>query len=117
MLVRLRVAAVAMSRETKPGKIGAWIALALSMTLVARVIAIDNPEALFIVAPALVGALLAVAWSQSRVALLAALVFICVTATFSLIGWIGLLFVPSMVLIGLSAFRISRTGPSSRSIA
>lgn len=80
---------MAMSRETKPGKIGAWIALALSIALVVRVIAIDNPEALVIVAPALVGALLAVAWSERRVALLAALVFIGVTATFSLIGWMA----------------------------
>lgn len=100
---------MAMLRETKAGKIGAWIALALSIALVVRVIAIGNPEALVIVAPALVGALLAIAWSQMRVALLTALVLIGVTATFSLIGWIGLLFVPSMVLIGLSAFRVSRT--------
>jgi hypothetical protein len=100
---------VAKSRETKPAKIGAWIALGLSIALVVRVIAIDNPEALVIVAPALVGALLAVAWTQMRVTLLTALVLIGVTATVSLIGWIGLLFVPSMVLIGLSAYRISRT--------
>ncbi|HEY8115385.1 MAG TPA: hypothetical protein VIH70_03125 [Actinomycetota bacterium] len=100
---------MAMSRETKPGKIGAWIALGLSIALAVRVIAIDNPEALVIVAPALVGALLAVAWPQMRVALLTGLVLIGVTATFSLIGWIGLLFIPSMVLIGLSAYRISRT--------
>ena len=50
-----------MSRETKLGKIGAWIALALSIALVVCVIAIDNPEALVIVAPALVGVPLAVA--------------------------------------------------------
>jgi hypothetical protein len=49
------------------------------------------------------------AWSQMRAVLLTALVLIGVTATLSLIGWIGLLFVPSMVLIGLSAFRVSRT--------
>jgi hypothetical protein len=50
---------VAMSRETKVAKVGAWIALALSIALVLRVIAIDNAEAIVIVAPALVGALLA----------------------------------------------------------
>jgi hypothetical protein len=46
-----------MSRETKVAKVGAWIALALSIALVLRVIAIDNAEAIVIVAPALVGAL------------------------------------------------------------
>lgn len=100
-----------MSQETKVAKVGAWIALALSIALVVRVIAIDNPEALVIVAPALVGALLALGWSQMRMVLLTALVLIGVTATFLLIGWIGLLYVPSMILIGLAAVRTSRTQP------
>jgi hypothetical protein len=100
-----------MSRETKVANVGAWIALALSIALVVRVIAIDNPEALVIVAPALVGALLALGWPQMRMVLLTALVLIGVTATFSLIGWIGLLYVPSMILIGLAAVRTSRTQP------
>ena len=98
-----------MSRNTKMAKVGAWIALALSVALVLRVLAIDNTEAIVIVAPALVGALLALAWSQMRAVLLMALVLIGLTATLSLIGWIGLLYVPSMILIGLAAVRTSHT--------
>ena len=100
---------MAMSRETKVAKVGAWIALALSIALVLRVISIDNAEAIVIVAPALVGALLAIAWSHMRGVMLTALVLIGVTATLSLIGWIGLLYVPSMILIGLAAVPISQT--------
>ena len=100
---------MAMSRDTKVAKVGAWIALALSVALVLRVIAIDNAEAIVIVAPSLVGALLVLAWSQLRAVLLMALVLIGVTATLSLIGWIGLLYVPPMMLIGLAAVRTSHT--------
>ena len=39
------------SRGTRLAKVGAWIALTLSIALAIRVIAIDNPEALVIVAP------------------------------------------------------------------
>ena len=53
-----------MSRDRKVAKVGAWIALVLSIAPVLRVIAIDNAEALVIVAPASVGALLVLAWSQ-----------------------------------------------------
>jgi hypothetical protein len=92
-----------MSRETKGARVGAWLALVLSSALVVRVIAIDNPEALVIVAPALVGSLLAVRWPDARGALLTAVVLIGVTAVFSLIGWVGLLFLPSLVLLGWAA--------------
>lgn len=100
---------MAMSRDTKVAKVAAWIALALSIALVLRVIAIDNAEAIVIVAPALVGALLVLAWSQMPAVLLTALVLIGVTATLSLIGWMGLLYVPSMILIGLAAVWASHT--------
>lgn len=100
---------MAISRETRVAKVGAWIALALSVGLVLRVTAIDNAEAIVIVAPALIGALLALAWSHMRAVLLTALVLIGVTASLSLIGWIGLLYVPSMILIGLAAVRTSHT--------
>ena len=90
-------------------KVGGWIALALSIALVIRVIAINNPEALVIVAPAFVGALLALGWSQTRTVLLTALALIGVTTTLSLIGWIGLLYVPPMILIGFAAVRTTRT--------
>ena len=100
---------MAISRGTRLAKVGAWIALALSIALVIRVIAIDNPEALVIVAPAFVGALLELGWSQTRAVLLTALVLIGVTTTLSLIGWIGLLYVPSIILIGFAAVRTPRT--------
>lgn len=100
---------MAMSRDTKVAKVGAWIALALSVALVLRVIAIDNAEAIVIVAPALVGVFLVLAWSQMRAVLLTAVVLIGATATLSLIGWIGLLYVPSMILIGVAAVRTSQT--------
>jgi len=90
-------------------RFGAWIALALSIVLVVRVIAIDNAGALVIVAPAFVGALLAVAWPQMRAVLLTALMLIGVTAIFSLIGLVGLLYVPSMILIGLGVVRTRHT--------
>jgi hypothetical protein len=100
---------VAISQGTRlRAKLGAWIALALSIALVIRVIAIDNPEALVIVAPAFVGALLALGWSQARAVLLTALVLIGVTTILSLIGWIGLLYVPSIILIGFAAVRTRR---------
>jgi hypothetical protein len=92
-----------MSRDTKMARVGAWIALVLSSAFVLRVIAIDNAEAIVIVAPALVGALLVLAWAQMRAVLLTALVLIGVTASLSLIGWIGLLYVPPMILIGFAA--------------
>jgi hypothetical protein len=57
----------------------------------------------------LIGELLVLAWSQMRAVLLTALVLIGVTATLSLIGWIGLLYVPSIILIGLAAVRTSHT--------
>ena len=100
---------MAIPREATLAKVGAWIALTLSIALVIRVIAIDNPEALVIVAPAFLGALLALGWSQTRAVLLTALVLIGVTTTLSLIGWIGLLYVPSMILIGFAAVRTPRT--------
>lgn len=96
-------------REARLARVGARIALALSIALVIRVIAIDNPEALVIVAPAFVGALLAFGWSQTRAILLTALVLIGITTTLSLIGWLGLLYVPSMILIGFAAVRTPRT--------
>lgn len=100
---------MAIPREARLAKVGAWIALTLSVALVIHVIAIANPEALVIVAPAFVGALLAFGWSRTRAVLLTALVLIGMTTTLSLIGWIGLLYVPSMILIGFAAVRTPRT--------
>jgi hypothetical protein len=80
-------------------KIAGWIAVGVSLVLVARVLLIDNPEAIIIIAPALIGGVAVVAWPWRRSTLVAALVLIGATAAYSLIGWIGFLYLPSLVLI------------------
>jgi hypothetical protein len=80
-------------------KIAGWIAVGVSLVLVARVLQIDNPEAIVIIAPALIGGVVVVAWPWRRSTLLVALVMIGTTAAYSLIGWIGFLYLPSLVLI------------------
>jgi hypothetical protein len=80
-------------------KIADWIAVGVSLVLVARVLQIDNPEAIIIIAPALIGGVAVVAWPWRRSTLLVALVMIGATAVYALIGWIGFLYVPSLVLI------------------
>ena len=80
-------------------KIAGWIAVGVSLVLVARVLQIDNPEAIIIIAPALIGGVAVVAWPRRRSTLLVALVLIGATAVYSLIGWIGFLYLPSLVLI------------------
>ena len=70
-------------------KIAGWIAIGVSLVLVARVLMIDNPEAIIIVAPALIGGVAVVAWPSRRSSLVVALVLIGATAVYSLIGWIG----------------------------
>ena len=80
-------------------KIAGWIAVGVSLALVARVLVIENPEAIIIVAPALIGGVAVVAWPWRRSTLVVAFVLIGATALYSLIGWIGLLYVPSLVLI------------------
>jgi hypothetical protein len=80
-------------------KIAGWIAIGVSLVLVARVLMIDNREAIIIVAPALIGGVAVVAWPSRRSSLVVALVLIGATAVYSLIGWIGFLYLPSLVLI------------------
>jgi len=46
-------------------KIGGWIAVGVSLALVARVLLIDNPEATIIVAPAS-GCAVVVAWPRRQ---------------------------------------------------
>jgi hypothetical protein len=80
-------------------KIAGWIAVGVSLVLVARVLLINNPEAIIIVAPAIIGGVAVVAWPSKRSTLVVALVLIGATAIYSLIGWIGLLYLPSLILI------------------
>jgi hypothetical protein len=80
-------------------KIAGWIAVGVSLLLVARLLLIGNPEAIIIVAPAFIGGVVVVAWPWRRSTLVVALVLIGATAVYSLIGWIGFLYLPSLVLI------------------
>jgi len=84
-------------------QIAGLLSLALSGALVIRLIAIDNPEALVILAPAVAGGTLALARPRSRVALLIAAVLMFATAVVSLIGYVGFLYVPSIVLLTWAA--------------
>lgn len=80
-------------------RIASVLALAVGAPLVIRVIAIDNPEALVILAPAIAGGLLGLAMPRSRPALLIAAALVFATAVFLLIGYAGFLYVPSIVLL------------------
>jgi hypothetical protein len=82
-----------------PVKIAGWIAVGVSVVLIARVLLIDSPEAIIIVAPALIGGVAVVAWPWRRSTLVVALVLIGATTVYSMIGWIGFLYLPSLVLI------------------
>jgi hypothetical protein len=89
-------------------KIAGWIAIGVSLVLVARVLMIGNPEAIIIIAPALIGGVAVVAWPWRRSTLVVALVLIGATAVYSLIGWIGFLYLPSLVLVVRGLFRPRR---------
>lgn len=82
-----------MLREMKLAKVGAWIALALSY-LARPPRDCDSQRRSDRHRRSGLG-LLALAWSQMRAVLLTTLVLIGVLATLSLIGWIGLLYVPA----------------------
>jgi hypothetical protein len=64
------------------GRIAGWITVGISLMLVARVLLIDNPEAIIIIAPALIGGVAVVAWPWKRSTLVVALVLIGATAVF-----------------------------------
>jgi hypothetical protein len=89
-------------------KIAGWIAVGVSLVLVARVLLIDNPEAIIIVVPALLGGVAVVAWPWLRSTQVVALVLIGATAVYSLIGRIGFLYLPSLVLIARGVVRPRR---------
>jgi hypothetical protein len=95
-------------------KVAGWIAVGVSLVLIARVLLIDNPEAIIIVAPALIGGVAVVAWPRRRPILVVALVLIAATAGYSLIGWIGFLYLPSLVLIVRGLVRPRRVTADQR---
>lgn len=73
------------------------MSLALTGILVVRIIAIDKPGVFVILFPALTGALLAI-WKHGRAVLIASALLTSLTAMVSLIGGVGLLYLPSIVL-------------------
>lgn len=97
-----------MDRSGRLARIGAAIALILNAILVIRVIAIGNPEALAILAPAIAGGVLALALPRSRTALIGSAVLVLGTVAFSLIGYWGLLYVPSAIAL-IAAAAASRS--------
>jgi hypothetical protein len=78
--------------------IGSIVSLSLTAILAVRLIAIDNAPALVILAPALLGAALGLRVTSRLVLVLAALLT-SLTAVVLLIGWIGVLYIPSIVLL------------------
>ena len=80
-------------------KIAGWIAVGVSVVLIARVLLIDNPEAIIIVAPALIGGVAVVAWPWRRSTLVVALVLIGATHRLFDDRLDGFLYLPSLVLI------------------
>lgn len=95
-------------------KIAGWIAVGVSLLLVTRVLLIGNPEAIIIVAPAFIGSVVVVAWPWRRSTLVVALVLIGATAVYSLIGWIGFLYLPSLFLIVRGVVRPRRAAADLR---
>jgi hypothetical protein len=87
----------------KTALVAADISVIVSAALVVRVIAIDKPGVVLILAPAIVGSLLALWRPEHRGFLSVAAALIALTAGVSLIGGVGLLYVPSIVLLIWSA--------------
>lgn len=86
-------------------RIASLLSLTISTALVIRVIAIDNPEALVILAPAIAGGTLGLTRPRSRLALLVAALLVFATAVVSLFGLVGFLYVPSIALFVAAAVR------------
>jgi hypothetical protein len=104
-----------MGERARPARLGAACALAVSGAAAVRMIAIDNAVALVILIPAVVGGLLGLWRPAARFALAAAAVLVAATMAVSLIGYWGLLFLPSVVLLLVAASRPSHAQPEARS--
>lgn len=84
--------------------VGVILSLVVSVGLLVRLFAIDNLEAAFIVAPAIAGALIALLSARTAV-VVAAVLLTTGTSLVSLFGGVGLLYVPSIVLFAVGAWR------------
>ena len=96
-------------------RVAAMLSLGLAAVLVVRIIAIGKPGVFIILFPALAGALLAL-WRRGRAALAVSAVLTALTAVVLLIGGVGLLYLPSIVMFawgaGLSEGRARKTDPA-----
>jgi hypothetical protein len=95
----------------KTALVAAGISVTVSAALVVRVIAINKPGVVLILAPAIVGSLLALWHPDHRGFLYVAAALNALTAGVSLIGGVGLLYVPSIVLLIWSA--IPKSAPQA----
>jgi hypothetical protein len=77
--------------------VAAVLSLALGGVLIVRIIAIDKPGVFVILVPALAGALLAL-WKSGRAVLIASAMLTSLTTVVSLIGGVGLLYLPTIVM-------------------
>lgn len=78
--------------------VGAVLSLGLTGVLIVRIIAIDKPGVFVVLVPALAGALLAL-WKGGRAAvLLASAMLTALSAVVLLIGGVGLLYLPTIVM-------------------
>ena len=91
----------------------AIVSLVLTGALVVRVIAIGKPGVVVILLPALAGGLLPL-WKHGRTVLIAATLLTAVTAVVSLIGGVGLLYFPSIVVFTWAVLSPSRVAAPTR---
>src|SRR5215204_2037823 len=88
--------------RNRVARLGAVVSLVLTAVLVLRIIAIGKPGVFVILAPALTGALLAI-WRHGRAVLIASVLLTAATASVLLIGGVGLLYAPSIVMFAWGA--------------
>jgi O-antigen ligase len=96
-------------------RVAAMLSLGLTAVLVVRIIAIGKPGVFIILFPALAGALLAL-WRRGRATLVVSAVLTALTAVVLLIGGVGLLYLPPIVMFAWGAVvwegRAGKTDPA-----
>lgn len=93
--------------------VAASLSLALTAVLVVRIIAIEKPGVFIILVPALAGALLAF-WRSGRAVLVTSALLTSVTAAVSLIGGVGFLYLPMIVMFLWGAWQTDESKSSLR---
>ncbi len=83
--------------RNRVARLGAVVSLALTAVLVVRIVAIGKPGVFVILVPAVTGALLAIL-RHGRAMLIASALLTAATASVLLIGGVGLLYAPSIVM-------------------